>query len=235
MDEWYIETKKKSGTLSSDKTYYTFHPYNQGETEIWWATNNDKAQGGTLALGIWYEGCFASCVSYTTDAMSNKAALKYESGCGDGYANTGATYVGGAMVGSMWIGNFDNKTVNQGHEFSSRPTSLKFYYKYKPYNSDAFKVVVALKNGDEILAESTYVSPTISSETSYEPVTIPLEYTVNKKATTICVQFLATNISDITESHFAKGTTITYPEVGNWTVHMGSQLLIDDISLIYDK
>lgn len=235
MDEWYIETKKKSGTLSSDKTYYTFHPYNQGETEIWWATNNDKAQGGTLALGIWYEGCFASCVSYTTDAMSNKAALMYVSGCGDGYANTGATYVGGAMVGSMWIGNFDNKTVNQGHEFSSRPTSLKFYYKYKPYNSDAFKVVVALKNGDEILAESTYVSPTISSETSYEPVTIPLEYTVNKKATTICVQFLATNISDITESHFAKGTTITYPEVGNWTVHMGNQLLIDDISLIYDK
>lgn len=139
------------------------------------------------------------------------------------------------MVGSMWIGNFDNKTVNQGHGFSSRPTSLKFYYKYKPYNSDAFKVVVALKNGDEILAEYTYVSPTISSETSYEPVTIPLEYTVNKKATTICVQFLATNISDITESHFAKGTTITYPEVGNWTVHMGSQLLIDDISLIYDK
>ncbi|MDB9197336.1 PCMD domain-containing protein, partial [Parabacteroides distasonis] len=235
MDEWYIETKKKSGTLSSDKTYYTFHPYNQGETEIWWATNNDKAQGGTLALGIWYEGCFASCVSYTTDAMSDKAALMYVSGCGDGYANTSGTYVGGAMVGSMWIGNFDNKTVNQGHGFSSRPTSLKFYYKYKPYNSDAFKVVVALKNGDEILAEYTYVSPTISSETSYEPVTIPLEYTVNKKATTICVQFLATNISDITESHFAKGTTITYPEVGNWTVHMGSQLLIDDISLIYDK
>ena len=106
--------------------------------------------------------------------MSDKAALMYVSGCGDGYANTGGTYVGGAMVGSMWIGNFDNKTVNQGHGFSSRPTSLKFYYKYKPYNSDAFKVVVALKNGDEILAEYTYVSPTISSETSYEPVTIPL-------------------------------------------------------------
>lgn len=235
MDEWYIETKKKSGTLSSDKTYYTYHPYNQGETDIWWATNNDKAQGGTLALGIWYEGCFASCVSYTTDAMSNKAALMYVSGCGDGYANTGGTYVGGAMVGSMWIGNFDNKTVNQGHGFSSRPTSVRFYYKYKPYNSDAFKVVVALKNGDEVLAEYTYVSPTISSETSYIPVTIPLEYTVNKKATTICIQFLATNKTDISESHFKKGTTIAYPEIGNWTVHMGSQLLIDDISLIYDR
>ena len=101
MEEWYIEEKKKSGTWPfKDKTYYTFHPYAEGNaSSSWWATNNDKAQGGTYALGIWYEGCFASCVSYTEDAHGGtKAALMYLSGCGDGYANTAGTYVGGAMV-----------------------------------------------------------------------------------------------------------------------------------------
>lgn len=96
-------------------------------------------------MGIWYEGCFASCVSYTEDAHGGtKAALMYLSGCGDGYANTSGSYVGGAMVGSLFIGTYDSGII-QGHEFNSRPTSLSFWYKYKPYNSDAFKVVVSLK------------------------------------------------------------------------------------------
>lgn len=68
----------------------------------------------------------------------------YLSGCGDGYANTSGSYVGGAMVGSLFIGTYDSGII-QGHEFNSRPTSLSFWYKYKPYNSDAFKVVVSLK------------------------------------------------------------------------------------------
>ena len=159
MEDWYIETKKKESPsgLLKPKTYYTFHPYAIGAANSsWWDTNNDKAQGGTYALGIWYEGCFASCVSYTEDAHNgSKAALMYLSGCGDGYANTSGTYVGGAMVGSLFIGSYSNGIV-QGHDFGVRPTSLTFWYKYKPYNSDAFKVVVSLKNGDKEIATGTY-------------------------------------------------------------------------------
>ena len=69
MEDWWIETKT-AGSLITKKTYYTFHPYAEKEgNSSWWDTNNDKAQGGTVALGIWYEGCFASCVSYTTDVL----------------------------------------------------------------------------------------------------------------------------------------------------------------------
>lgn len=239
MEDWYIETKKKSGTWPfEDKTYYTFHPYTTGAANSsWWDTNNDKAQGGTYALGIWYEGCFASCVSYTEDAHSgSKAALMYLSGCGDGKANTSGTYVGGAMVGSLFIGSYNGGIV-QGHDFGVRPTALTFWYKYKPYNSDAFKVVISLKNGEKEIATGTYEPTAYSSEDiEYQQASVNFNYSVeNEKATTICVQFLASNKTDLSESDFIKGTTITYPVVGNWTVHMGSILKIDDISLVYDK
>lgn len=239
MENWYIETKTKSGTWPfKDKTYYTYHPYAEGAGDSsWWDTNNDKAQGGTYALGIWYEGCFASCVSYTEDAHEgSKAALMYVSGCGDGYANTSETYVGGAMVGSLFLGSYDSGIV-QGHSFASRPTSLSFWYKYKPYNSDAFKVVVSLKNGEKEIATGTYEPQAYSKEDNgYAQATVDFNYSdETEKPTTICVQFLASNKTSLSGDDFEKGTTITYPVVGNWTVHMGSVLKIDDISLVYDK
>lgn len=238
MEEWYIEEKKKTGTLSSAKTYYTFHPYADGaSTASWWDTNNDLAQGGTLALGIWYQGCFASCVSYTEDAHDgSKAALMYLSGCGNSYANTAGTYLGGAMVGSLFIGSY-NSGIQQGHDFPSRPMSLSFWYKYKPYNSDAFKVIISLKNGDEEIASGSYEPTAYSAEdSSYQQATVDFVYkTTSKKATTICVQFLASNKSSLKESDFIKGTTINYPIIGDWTVHMGSILKIDALSLNYTK
>lgn len=237
MEEWWIETKT-AGSLITKKTYYTFHPYAEGlGSSSWWDTNNDKAQGGTVALGIWYEGCFASCVSYTTDVHGgSKAALIYLSGCGDGYANTSGSYVGGAMVGSLFIGSY-NSGIIQGHSFESRPSSLSFWYKYKPYNSDAFKVIVSLKDGDTEIATGTY-EPTAYSEedNAYKQATVDFNYTDDKaKATTICVQFLASNKTELSGSDFAWGTTINYPTIGDWTVHMGSVLKVDDIQLIYDK
>ena len=239
MEDWWIETKKKSGFMSpNDKTYYTFHPYAEGNANAsWWDTNNDKAQGGTYALGIWYEGCFASCVSYTEDVHEgSKAALIYVSGCGDGYANTAGTYVGGAMVGSLFIGTY-NSGIVQGHDFESRPTSLSFWYKYKPYKSDAFKVVVSLKNGDKEIATGIYEPAAYTDEDNkYQQATIDFNYTDDKaKATTICVQFLASNNTSLSDNNFEQGTTITYPVIGNWTVHMGSILKIDDLSLDYNK
>lgn len=237
MEEWWIETKT-AGSLITKKTYYTFHPYAEGQgNSSWWDTNNDKAQGGTVAFGIWYEGCFASCVSYTTDVHGgSKAALIYLSGCGDGYANTSGSYVGGAMVGSLFIGSY-NSGIIQGHSFESRPSSLSFWYKYKPYNSDAFKVIVSLKDGDTEIATGTY-EPTAYSEedNAYKQATVDFNYTDDKaKATTICVQFLASNKTELSGSDFAWGTTINYPTIGDWTVHMGSVLKIDDLHLNYDK
>ena len=140
------------------------------------------------------------------------------------------------MVGSLFIGSY-NSGIVQGHSFNSRPTSMSFWYKYKPYNSDAFKVVVSLKNGDKEIATGTYEPTAYSEEDSeYAYATVDFNYLEPyEKATTICVQFLASNKTSLSGNDFAWGTTITYPVIGDWTVHMGSVLKIDDISLIFDK
>ena len=176
-------------------------------------------------------------MSYTEDKhWGSKAALIYLSGCGDGKANTSGSYVGGAMVGSLFIGSY-NSGIQQGHSFASRPSAISFWYKYKPYNSDAFKVEVQLKNGEDIVASGVY-EPSASSfeDSEYKLATIDLQKIItDKKVTTICVQFLASNKTSLDKDDFAMGTTINYPTIGNWKVHMGSVLKIDDISLIYDK
>ena len=138
------------------------------------------------------------------------------------------------MVGSLFIGSY-NSGIVQGHAFASRPTSLSFWYKYKPYKSDAFKVVVSLKSGDEEIASGTYEPVAYSEEdNSYKQAVVNFTYSVtDKKATTICVQFLASNKTSLDGNDFEKGTTINYPTIGNWTVHMGSVLKIDDLSLNY--
>ena len=140
------------------------------------------------------------------------------------------------MVGSLFIGTY-NSGIVQGHDFESRPTSLSFWYKYKPYKSDAFKVVVSLKNGDKEIATGIYEPAAYTDEDNkYQQATVDFNYTDDKaKATTICVQFLASNNTSLSDNNFEQGTTITYPVIGNWTVHMGSILKIDDLSLDYNK
>ena len=75
-----------------------------------------------------------------------------------------------------------------------------------------------------------------TEDASYQQATVDLTWLdESKKATMICVQFLASNKTTLSGSDFAWGTTINYPTIGNWTVHMGSVLKIDDLSLNYTK
>lgn len=95
---------------------------------------------------------FAPCVSYTEDVKhgGNRAALIYTSGHGGGYTSTGEElYTAGAIAGNLFIGTYSwadkTETVNRGHAFFVRPTTVKFWYNYHPKNQDAFKVYVELK------------------------------------------------------------------------------------------
>ena len=54
-------------------------------------------------------------------------------------------------------------------------------------------------------------------------------------ATDIFVQFLSTEKTSFVASDFDKKKKVSFPNMPNWEVHMGSRLYIDDISLVYDK
>lgn len=246
MEEWSTEKGEEfrvSDNWFQKKTYYKFYPYSEGESDKWWDTNNLRSQDGNIILGMGHPVCFAPCVSYTEDVKhgGNRAALIYTSGHGGGYVSTGEElYTAGAIAGNLFIGTYSwtdkTETVNRGHAFSVRPTAVTFWYNYLPKNQDEFKVYVELKNGEEVIATGTYIPDPLSSETGWQEGRVDVEYVAHPKpATSICVQFLSTDKTSFSENDFDKNKSMTFPVMGDWKVHIGSMLYIDDISLIFDK
>ncbi len=247
MESWHTvkgESFRQSDSWGSKKQSYLFYPYANGESDIWWATNNQRSQHGTIALGLGHTVCFAPCVSYneTFRHGGNRSALIYTSGHGGGYASTGEIiYSDGAIAGNLFIGSYQwsdkTETINTGHAFPVRPTECKFWYRYVPKNSDQFKVYVELRNGNSVIASGEYV-PTAyaTADSEFKQASVNLQYAVTtQKATSIYVQFLSTTKTSFSSDDFNKKQTVTFPVMGDWAVHIGSMLYIDDISLVYDK
>ena len=242
MEEWQSVKLGRTSIFGGRADFYDFLPYKSGESDIWWATKNERSRDYSVSR---IKITSAPCVSYTDDPSivhgGNKSAFIYTSGHGGTYASTiDIIYPEGAFAGSLFIGKYkwsDNtEQLNPGHAFSKRPTSLVFWYKYIPKNTDSFKVYAELKNGNDIIASGTYIPAAISSETEWVKIELPLVY-VNTPdvATDIFVQFLSTEKTSFVASDFDKKKKVSFPNMPNWEVHMGSRLHIDDISLVYDE
>lgn len=242
MEEWQSVKLGRTSIFGGRADFYDFLPYKSGESDIWWATKNERSRDYSVSR---IKITSAPCVSYTDDPSivhgGNKSAFIYTSGHGGTYASTiDIIYPEGAFAGSLFIGKYkwsDNtEQLNPGHAFSKRPTSLVFWYKYIPKNTDSFKVYAELKNGNDIIASGTYIPAAISSETEWVKIELPLVY-VNTPdvATDIFVQFLSTEKTSFVASDFDKKKKVSFPNMPNWEVHIGSRLYIDDISLVYDK
>lgn len=242
MEEWQSVKLGRTSIFGGRADFYDFLPYKSGESDIWWATKNERSRDYSVSR---IKITSAPCVSYTDDPSivhgGNKSAFIYTSGHGGTYASTiDIIYPEGAFAGSLFIGKYkwsDNtEQLNPGHAFSKRPTSLVFWYKYIPKNTDSFKVYAELKNGNDIIASGTYIPAAISSETEWVKIELPLVYVDTPDvATNIFVQFLSTEKTSFVASDFDKKKKVSFPNMPNWEVHMGSRLYIDDISLVYDK
>lgn len=242
MEEWQSVKLGRTSIFGGRADFYDFLPYKSGESDIWWATKNERSRDYSVSR---IKITSAPCVSYTDDSSivhgGSKSALIYTSGHGGSYASTvDIIYPEGAFAGSLFIGKYkwsDGKEqLDPGHAFSKRPTSLVFWYKYIPKNTDSFKVYAELKNGNDIIASGTYIPTAISSETEWVKIELPLVYVDTPNvATDIFVQFLSTEKTSFVASDFDKKKKVSFPNMPNWEVHMGSRLYIDDISLVYDK
>lgn len=243
MEEWHAESL---GTFAgipnfwNKYEFYDFLPYNTGEMDIWWTTNNERSRDySVLRVHV----TSSPCVSYSESVKhgGNRAALIYTSGHGGKYASTSNTlYEEGAFAGCLFVGTYSwssgTENMNLGHTFEARPTSVRFWYNYIPKNSDSFKVYVELKNGEEIIGTGTFIPSALSAESGWQEGIVEVEYVDSpKSATSICVQFLSTDKTSFSESDFDKNKSITFPVMESWNAHIGSMLYIDDISLVYDK
>lgn len=218
-----------------------YYPFQQGDEGHWWSTNNERAQAWTVAP-VYVTTCPAVIYTYDTRTGEGKAAEIHTSGSGGEYASTSTSmYPESAFAGSIFIGSYSwsdkSEHKSLGHSFNTRPLGLSFWYKYKPYKTDAFKVLVEVKSGETVIAAGEYVPEAYSSEDlEYQQHTISLEYTNSLlKATSISVQFLSTNKTSFTENDLQKNGTLTLTDCADsWNAHFGSFLKIDDVELIYE-
>ena len=209
-----------------DREWYL--PYNEGEQDTWWAVNSKKTMpdGHTAWTSNFCKNF--PCTAYSTDRwQGEKSAMVYTINVGDG--NTDGTAIGTNVPGEIWIGKADNSGnhTQDGHAFASRPTSVRFMYKYSPIDNDKFVVYISLKDaaGNEIARSEKLDGASAAEWTECE---IPVIYSnTTAKAASIYICFKSCNEGGV-------NIAATAEIAGKLqTAHIGSILRVDDVRLTY--
>lgn len=248
MEEWNVENYIKS--------LYCFYPW-QDKNECHWDTNNlyttRHRHNSSAAVITNYNGFHA--VSYVLGRSGLAAELRSTA---NGRGNTTLPeWMGGGqkdhnkVPGELFLGNCklnitgndingdDSYEREKTAPFPSRPTALKFWYKYVPYNSDTWSAhIELLDEAKNIIIQQDLTSS--EAKNDWTEATVSLDYdegTVYKKCKYIYVIFRSTVNSganmpyrEITQTFYIDGQEKTFSPA-----YVGSVLTIDDISLVYDK
>lgn len=235
FEEWHTETFTYDlAWPATEGTREWYLPWNADESDVWWAVNSKKTM-------------LSSCSGWTSDVYDYRVfptvswSTTYHLG-DSGKSIQLATVAVGAnafsspsvidkySAGEIWIGTADDNGdhVFEGHAFVSRPSSLSFWYQYSPVESETFYMKIELKAEDGTVITSKEIANG-AAETAGKTITLPFEYSVNKKVSSIYMVF--------------KSSTADSPKYNNATMEMagrdqssrmGSVLRIDDIKLNYE-
>lgn len=218
-----------------------------------WSTVNDKTFGGSPnVLSTW--NLRPSTVK-TSGKEGNGVLLRsvgWDNGSGNSYKVLGlATVIKHFSVGKLFLGDYsynhknNEETYDYGIPFTSRPSGVKFAYKYVSYGEDnSFKIraVAEHREGDSSIriGYSEYIGTMVTN--SYVDESFEIKYDskyMNLKATHFYLEFLSSskyediggslseNANDYLDKYFGHhNNTYKYFE--------GSQLYIDDVELIYE-
>ncbi len=247
MEEWDW-TCVHEDTWVSDDTY-TVYPWGKGN-DSFWNTNNDFSTRNRGTFSCIYN-CFPA-VSFVKNAHQGTWAVELRN-TGNGRGNTLPNNVltMNKVAGELFIGDInvttggtaatpsgDNYTITKGRPFSSRPTALKFWYKYVPLNSDTWRVnVQLLDSNDNVIIEKTIDSSDTQSEWKEATVTLDYQDGVEyNKCSKIYIYFASTITTGDNMQYEKSDYSIWLDSERNFSnIWHGSTLTIDDIELIYDK
>lgn len=211
MEDWYEEDQSDHKNL--------WFPYLQGEVENLWSTNNAETTNYRSE-----SFCSTSAVKQSANKHNGDYAAWIRT-VGHGIVNTNVgSFMGinGSITGDHTIG-----LLTYSDEFTVRPTKLEFYYRYVPNGDDQGVIEVKIENQEQnIVLYQT--SQTIDAANAYVKYELPIEY-VNQNMN-------ASHLT-ITFKSGSKHTDVVKAKVrgDGADEHYGSELYIDDISLVYDK
>lgn len=188
-------------------------------SDKWWDSNGkqtaDESSNDTFRAfpTVWYTegrngGKAASITAISHGALNSGIAGPY-------YNKT---------QGELFVGTYGG---NRKHDFASRPSSMRFWYKYSPYQTDTWQALVQILNGTTVIGEGRITNS--SQISSWTECTVNIAYSNTRlKATGIYIQFLQSTNS----SPNVRFVNVDTPK-GNVKIGGGSQLTIDDVELIY--
>lgn len=248
MEEWTDE--KYAGN-----DYYCFYPWSDKNNCHWdtnnlWTTRNRWNASGFRAH---YNGFHA--VSYV-QGRSGLAAELRNTANGRGntkwFSSINAKTIN-KVPGMLFTGTFvaekkgddvngsDSWHIDKNAPFASRPTGVKFWYKYKPESSDSWTAHMELLDADnQTICQQDVTSSEAVNDWKEEAIALPyVNSNQYKKAAYIYLSFSSSDKSG-DNMPYRKRTYKFYIDKGNKTVNfddavVGSILTIDDVSLVYDK
>lgn len=254
MEEWNTENYSKS--------FYCFYPW-MDKGECHWDTNNlyttRHRHNSSDVVKVNYNGFHA--VSYVLGRGNIGLAAELRS-TANGRGNTILPeWLGGGVkdqnkvAGELFLGdckvNITGNDINGNDSyereksalFSNRPTALKFWYKYVPYNLDAWSVhIELLDESKKVIVQKDFTSSEAKGDWTEAIVTWNEDYNesvIYAKCKYIYVIFSST-INAGANMPYREITQTFYIDNGNSSLtfspaYVGSVLTIDDISLVYDK
>lgn len=215
--------------LGGASTTYTWHrPYSG--TMVW--DNNAKVSMPAEGEG-WTNAnvkCFPCAGRSTSSQTGSYSALLFVVNVGTW--NTNNTAVGDNYVGELFVGSSnDSGTPTYGKvAMTSRPSALKLVYKYAPYGGESFSVDFTLYSGNTVMSSiSTSVG---ESSSDWSELVLPINYnssTLSLKPTDVALKIKAST----SPSGVNVKANVEY-NGGSFTAHVGSQLRIDRVELMYE-
>lgn len=252
MEEWYYEMAARNIPI--------YYPWSNGGSSFW-NTNNTYTTRYHASINIFNSGsnpynCFPA-VSYVVGGHSGNRAVELRN-TASGRGNTlpsnvldlnkvaGELFIGDITVttgGTAAIPSGDHYTIDtNGRNFPSRPSSLEFWYKYIPTNSDTWQAKIVLMDSEHNVIIEQNLQKTENQE-NWAKATLELGYT-NEQIYAKCQYIYIVFSSTITtgnamqwEEHgsyilWEDQSQVIFDDTKCW---VGSVLTIDNISLGYNK
>lgn len=231
FENWTINNVNK-GVFN--KGYPHYKPWD-GSVAEWWNTSNTRCFTYNVSTTQYNN---PTSVLYTKSAKSGGKTAEIRSVKIDvsGRSNVcGKLLIGSLTSGStngLLTGNNNPEYLTEGRDFASRPTKIRFWYKYNQYGTDNYVITVRMRNGSTVIAEA--IATGGGTDTDYKQMEIEIPYSNTElKATSLYVCFASSN-GDGFEN---RTISVEYPDEGQsgWKAMVGSILWIDDVELIYEK
>lgn len=239
MESWVSETKKliPGANIFKSVKITGYNPDNNI-----WACVNQKTFGGSPNINSTYN---LNPSTYRETGRNGKgyAAALRTVGWDNGSGNT-TSIIYHISAGKLFIGSYSfthksgPENYNYGMVYNSRPTALKAYFTYSPYSGDSFKAWIVLENRDNVddvkrIGYGEVVKGDAVS--SFTELNIPITYDSKYQEYAITHMYVVFSSSAACSENEGDETNNLKGKVTGGDYHNGSVLVIDDVSLVYDK